>query len=197
MIHNLITYTTLRTNHLKLDKNTITMAKSPPKSLNDKSNQRTSIHFYIKVKQPKNLQQHSSHKIEAAIVNVIMEKLEESYGNGHGSKTNNNYFAPLFESDDKEFTKHRNKPKTPIIVIRKEEEGRENKGDQNKGNEEYEAYSENRTTEKMYNPDSENELNGYFGMVEHDDNSDKDKEDNISRAKVRPIKNTKNKNYPS
>ena len=45
----------------------------------------------------------------------------------------------------------------------------------------------------MYDPDSENELNGYFGMVEHDDNSDKDKEDNISRAKVRPIKNTKNK----
>ena len=41
IIHNLVTYTTLRTNHLKSDKNTIIMAKSPPKHPKNKSNQRT------------------------------------------------------------------------------------------------------------------------------------------------------------
>ena len=50
LIHNLMTYTALHTNHLKMDKNTITMTKSPPKRLNNKSNQKTSIHCHVKVK---------------------------------------------------------------------------------------------------------------------------------------------------
>ena len=48
----------------------------------------------------------------------------------------------------------------------------------------------------QYYPDSEDELNGYFGIAEHDDNSDNDKEEHIPRSKWQPIKNTK-KNKPS
>ena len=57
LIHNLITYTTLRINHLKSDKKIFTMAKSPPKLLESQSNQRTRIHRHIKVKISKNPQQ--------------------------------------------------------------------------------------------------------------------------------------------
>ena len=55
LIHNLITYTTLRNKHLKLDKKIITVAKSPPKRLDDQSNKRTNIHGHVKVNRPKNL----------------------------------------------------------------------------------------------------------------------------------------------
>ena len=48
----------------------------------------------------------------------------------------------------------------------------------------------------MYNPDSKDELNGDFRMVEHDDNIDNDNKYHIPREKWRPIKNTK-KNKPS
>ena len=65
-----------------------------------------------------------------------MEKLDEPYGNGYGSKKNINNFAPLFESDNNECTNHRTKPNSPIIVLREEEERRKNNGDQNKCNEE-------------------------------------------------------------
>ena len=51
-----------------------------------------------------------------------------------------------------------------MIVISKYEEGRENKGEQNKVNEEDEDDQENKTTAKMENPDSEDELNGDFGI---------------------------------
>ena len=64
-----------------------------------------------------------------------MEQLERSYGNGYQMKTNINDFAPLYESDDDEGTKHRTKPNTPTIVLRKQKKGRKNKGGQNKGNE--------------------------------------------------------------
>ena len=98
LIHNLITYTTLCTNHLKSDKNTIPMAKDPPECLVNKSNQRTSIQCHVKVKLPKNIQQQSYLNIEATKVIAIMEKLNKL--NGNGRKTNINNFAPLFGSDN-------------------------------------------------------------------------------------------------
>ena len=58
------------------------MAKSPPKRLNNKSNQRTSTHRHVKVKCPKKLQQKASWKIETTKVNTIMEQLDKSDGNG-------------------------------------------------------------------------------------------------------------------
>ena len=122
LIHNLITYTTLHTNHLKSNKNTITMAKSPPKRLDNKSNQRTSIQCHVKVKLPKNIQQQSYLNIEATKVIAIMEKLNKL--NGNGRKTNINNFAPLFESYYEEGTKNTTKPKTPIIVLSGYEEVR-------------------------------------------------------------------------
>ena len=65
-----------------------------------------------------------------------MYQLYESDGNRHRSKTNINHFVPLFESDNKEGTKYRTKPNNPTIVLSEYEEGRRNKGDQNKFNEE-------------------------------------------------------------
>ena len=44
----------------------------------------------------------------------------------------------------------------------------------------------------MDDPESENELNGDFGVSEYDDNSDDDNDEHITKAKSRPIKNTKN-----
>ena len=132
----MITYTTLRTNHLKSDKNTIAMAKYPPKRLDYQYNQRTVIHRHVKVKYPKNIQQQSSQNREATKFNAIMKKLDKSYGNGHRRKTNTNHFAPLFESDNEGGTKYRIKPKTLIIVLSEYEEIRKIKGEKNKGNEE-------------------------------------------------------------
>ena len=43
----------------------------------------------------------------------------------------------------------------------------------------------------MKDPDSDDELNEDFEIAEYDDNSDNDKEEHISRAKVLPLKNTK------
>ena len=77
LIHNLITYTNLNTNHLKSDKNTITMTKSPTKCLNNQSNQRTSIHHHVKVKCPKKPHQQSSWKTEVTKFNAIMDQLNE------------------------------------------------------------------------------------------------------------------------
>ena len=78
MIHNLITYTILRINHLKFYKNTFTIAKSPPKRLENQSNQRTSIQRHVKVKRPKKLQQKSSWKAKSIKVNAIMYQLNKS-----------------------------------------------------------------------------------------------------------------------
>ena len=97
LIQNLITYTTLRTNHLKSDKDTITMAKYPLKILKNQSNQRTSIHCHITVKRPKKIQQQSSRKTEETKVNAIMKQLDKSDGNGYQIKNNNNNFSPLNE----------------------------------------------------------------------------------------------------
>ena len=62
LIHNLTTYTILRNNHLKSDKNTFAMAKYQPRYLKSQSNRRTSIHPHVKVKIPKKRQQQLSHK---------------------------------------------------------------------------------------------------------------------------------------
>ena len=95
-------------------------------------------------------------------VNAIMEKLDKSDGNGYQSKNNINNFSPLYESDDEEGTKNRNKTKTPVIVLSEEEKGRINKGGQNKGNEEDGNDQEKKTTVKVYDLDSDGELNRDF-----------------------------------
>ena len=46
-----------------------------------------------------------------------MEKMDDSDGNVHECNTIINQFAPLFESENEESTKHRAKPKTLIIVL--------------------------------------------------------------------------------
>ena len=43
----------------------------------------------------------------------------------------------------------------------------------------------------MYDPDSDDELNEDFGMIEHDDNSRNDNKEHLPRSKIRPIKKTK------
>ena len=40
---------------------------------------------------------------------------------------------------------------------------------------------------KMYDPDSDNELNGDFIMAEHDNNSDNENGEHIPKEKERPI----------
>ena len=94
--HNLINYTTLRTNHLKSDKNTFTMAKYPPKCPEIQSNRRNSIPHHVKVKIPKKLQQQPSRKTEETKVNAIMEKLDESDRNIHRRKNNFNNFSQIY-----------------------------------------------------------------------------------------------------
>ena len=114
LIHNLITYTTIRTNHLKMDKNTFTMVKYPPKLLESHSNRRTIIQRHIKLKRPKKLQQKISCKTEETEVNAIMEQLDESYGNGHCRRNNTNHSSPLYESKNDKGNQHRTKTNTPI-----------------------------------------------------------------------------------
>ena len=63
--HNLITYTILRTMHLQLGENSITIAKSPPKRFINKSNQRSSIHRKVQFKRPKKPPQQSAQNTEA------------------------------------------------------------------------------------------------------------------------------------
>ena len=94
-----------------------------------------------------------------------MEQLDESNGNRNVRKTNIIHFTPLFEFDDEEGTNHMKIPNNPTIVLSENEEGRENKGYQNKGNEEDEDEREKKKTAKVYDPDSDDELNGDFGMV--------------------------------
>ena len=55
--------------------------------------------------------------MEAKKVNSIMDKLEESDGNGHHRENNIDHLAPLYESDNEEGTQHRTKPKNPSIVL--------------------------------------------------------------------------------
>ena len=57
LIHKLTIYTTLCTKHLKTDRNTFNMAKSPTKCLESQLNQKASIHCHVKVKRPRKLQQ--------------------------------------------------------------------------------------------------------------------------------------------
>ena len=49
--------------------------------------------------------------MEAMKVNSIMEQLEKLDVNGHHRRNNINHFAPLYESDDNEDTRHGTKPK--------------------------------------------------------------------------------------
>ena len=65
-----------------------------------------------------------------------MKKLDESDVNRHRSRNNINHFAPLYESDDNEDTRHGTKPKIQIIVPRKKQRGSKNKKGQNECDEE-------------------------------------------------------------
>ena len=58
------------------------------------------------------------------------------------------------------------------------------KGVQNKKNKEYGNNQENKTTMKVYDLNSDEELNGDFGTVDHDNNSNNDNKYHILRAKV-------------
>ena len=49
----------------------------------------------------------------------------------------------------------------------------------------------------MDDPESDDELNRDLMVIEYDDKIDNDKEEHIPRAKVRPIKKTKNKKSSS
>ena len=73
---------------------------------------------------------------------------------------------------------------------------KKNKGEKNKGNEEDEDEREKKTVANIDDPDIDVELNEDFGISEYDDNSNNDKEEHITRTKVRPIKQTKKKKYP-
>ena len=129
------------------------------------------------MKHPNKLQQQSSQKIETTKVAAIMEQLDELNGNRHVRKTNIIHFTPLFEFDDEEGTNHMKIPNNPTIVLSENEEGRENKGYQNKGNDNGEYHWEEKITEKTYDPDIDNELNGEFKMEEYNYNRDHENED--------------------
>ena len=49
----------------------------------------------------------------------------------------------------------------------------------------------------MYDPDSDDKLNGDFVMTEYDDNKNNDNKNHIPREKGRPIENTKKNKPPS
>ena len=171
------------------------MAKPPPKRLDSQSNQRTRIYRHVRVKRTKKLQQQSSQKTEATEVNAIMDKLDESNGKGHRSKNNINHFSPIYESYNKEGTDNRTKLNPPTIVLSEKEKGRENKGGQNKRNEKYGNDRKKNTTAKVYDTNSDRELNGDFIMEYHYNNSDTDEKYHIPRAKGQTSKK-KHKNKP-
>ena len=76
--------------------------------------------------------------------------MDDPEGNGHCRNNNINNFAPLYESDDEEGTKHRTKPKTLIMLLSEKDEGRKNKGGQNKSNEDIRNDQEKKKTAKVY-----------------------------------------------
>ena len=117
-------------------------------------------------------------------------------GNGHRSKNNINHFTPLYKSDDEKGTKHRTKPNTPIILKSGKEKGRTNKGGQNKSSKKDGNSRENNITAKVYDLNSDEDLNGDFGIVDNDDNSDTNDKEHIYRGKVLSMKNS-NKNKKS
>ena len=114
LIHNLITYTTLRTNHLKSDKNTTTIAKSPPKLPNNQSNQIIIIHSNVRGKKPRMPQEQSYRKTEATKVSTIMEKLDKWDRNGYQSKTTT---ITLKYSMNKTTRKELSKGQKPILQL--------------------------------------------------------------------------------
>ena len=72
-----------------------------------------------------------------------------------------------------------------------------NKGGQNKSNEENGNYQQKKTTVKVYDLNSDYELNGDFGTEDHNDEIGNNNEEHIPRAKGRPIKKKKRKKTSS
>ena len=75
-------------------------------------------------------------------------------------------------------------------------QGNEKQKITNSGKEEKGNYWEKKTATKVYDLNSDKEINGVFGTVDHDDDSGNDNEDHILREKRQAIKNNK-KNKPS
>ena len=94
-----------------------------------------------------------------------MEQLDKSDWNGQRKRENINHFLLIYESDNEKFNKHGTKPKTLSIVSRGNEKGSKNKGCQNKSNEEDGSDQKKKTTAKMYDLNSEENLNGQFGTA--------------------------------
>ena len=64
----------------------------------------------------------------------------------------------------------------------------EKRGGKNKRNEEYGNYRENKTTEKVYEINTDKELNKDSRTADHDDNRNNDNKEHITRAKGRQEK---------
>ena len=126
------------------------------------------------MKRPKKLHKQSSKKTKATKVNSIMDQLDNLYGNIHERNTNINHFVRLFESDNGKGNRHKTKPKTPIIVLSEVKEGDGGRR-KTEGNEEDTYDQKKKTTAKIYDPDSDVELNRDFDIAEYDDNSNNDK----------------------
>ena len=107
-------------------RNAITITKYPPKRFDNQSNRKASIHCHIKVKRLKKPHQQSVQNTESTKVNTIMEQLDQWNGNRHRHNTNTNLVGPLLESDNKDGTKHRTKPKTQIIVLSENDKAEKN-----------------------------------------------------------------------
>ena len=65
--------------------------------------------------------------MEGTKVNVIMDQLEKSDGNGHHRRKNINHFVPLYGSYNNESTQNGEKPNNPSIVLRGKDKGSKNK----------------------------------------------------------------------
>ena len=122
--------------------------------------------------------------METMKVYAIMEQLDDYYGNVHRGNTNINYFVPLLESYYEEVTNHKTKYNTPTIVLSEDQEEDQKKGEQNEYNEEDKDDQEKKKTVKIDNPDSDDKLNGGFGIAEFDDKSYYDEEYHIPRSKL-------------
>ena len=55
--------------------------------------------------------------MEATKINAIMDKLDEFDENKKHRENSTNHFVPLYEANDEEGTHHKEKPKTPSIVL--------------------------------------------------------------------------------
>ena len=75
------------------------------------------------------------------------------------------------------------KLKTPSILLSEKEKGRKNKGGQKMSNEEYGNDWEKKTLEKVYELNSDKELDGDLGTADHDNDRGNYNKEHITREK--------------